>query len=54
LNVQRIPYSKSAPLKSVVFLQHGLLDASSTFAMNFQNQSLAYILADLGYDVWLG
>ncbi|CEG37152.1 RxLR-like protein [Plasmopara halstedii] len=40
--------------KSPVYLIHGLLDSSFTFVCNFRNQSLAYILADAGYDVWLG
>jgi len=37
-----------------VLLQHGLLDSSYTFVNNFQNQSLAYILSDQGFDVWFG
>lgn len=40
--------------KPAVLLQHGLLDSSYTFVCNFRNQSLAYVLADAGYDVWLG
>ena len=52
LSVQRIPAHK--PGRPVVFLQHGLLDSSATWALNFPNQSLAFILFDAGYDVWLG
>lgn len=36
-----------------VILQHGLLDSSFSFILNEPNESLAYILADQGYDVWL-
>lgn len=50
LTVHRIPN----PNKPVVFLQHGLLEASHTWVMNFPLQSLAFILYDEGYDVWMG
>jgi len=50
LRIARIPN----PGKKVVFLQHGLLDAAKTWVANFKHQSLAYILHDAGYDVWMG
>ena len=33
---------------------HGLLDNSATWTNNEANQSLAFLLADQGFDVWLG
>lgn len=33
---------------------HGILDSSSTWVFRGLNSSLAYLLADAGYDVWLG
>ncbi|EGZ17276.1 hypothetical protein PHYSODRAFT_331273 [Phytophthora sojae] len=42
--------SAAAPNKPAVHLQHGLLDSSFTFISNFRNKSLAYVLADAGFD----
>ncbi|ESO98618.1 hypothetical protein LOTGIDRAFT_142588, partial [Lottia gigantea] len=57
LTLQRIPHgrnqrSSNAP-REVVLLQHGLMGESTNFLDNLANESLAYILADSGADVWL-
>lgn len=38
----------------VVYLQHGLLDSSDTWIINDEDKAPAFILANRGYDVWLG
>jgi len=37
-----------------VLLSHGVIDAAGSWVTNLPHQSLSYILADAGYDVWLG
>ncbi|XP_046573425.1 gastric triacylglycerol lipase-like [Haliotis rubra] len=58
LNMQRIPHGRGndtpGTAKPAVFLQHGLLGSSNNFVLNPANESLAFILADAGDDVWLG
>ena len=61
LSIQRISsgkfesrHNKASDNKPVVFLQHGLLDASSTWVVNYPDESLGFLLADNGFDVWLG
>lgn len=55
LFLQRIPYGRSGPSKNrpVVLLQHGVLDSSATWLLNSAEQSLGFVLADAGFDVWL-
>ncbi|KAJ6636984.1 Gastric triacylglycerol lipase, partial [Pseudolycoriella hygida] len=37
-----------------VFLQHGLLSSSADWLLSGPDKALAFILADSGYDLWLG
>ncbi|KAI3916764.1 hypothetical protein MKW98_026235 [Papaver atlanticum] len=57
LSMQRIPVGKSGETSGVrpppVLLQHGVLMDGITWLLNTPDQSLAYILADNGFDVWI-
>ncbi|KAL4085775.1 hypothetical protein PRIC1_015109 [Phytophthora ramorum] len=52
--LQRQSGANAAASKPAVILQHGVIESSFTWICNYRNQSLAFVLADAGYDVWLG
>ncbi|XP_042909900.1 gastric triacylglycerol lipase-like [Parasteatoda tepidariorum] len=57
LSLQRIPYgklNKETGNRKPVLLQHGLMQSSADWVINYPHQSLGFLLADNGYDVWLG
>ncbi|NXT81928.1 LIPM Lipase, partial [Zapornia atra] len=58
ITLNRIPYGTqnqgNTALKPAVFLQHGLLGDARNFITNQPHNSLGFLLADAGFDVWLG
>ncbi|XP_044516273.1 gastric triacylglycerol lipase-like [Gracilinanus agilis] len=58
LTLHRIPYgradNKGPGQRPVILLQHGLLSSAVSWISNLPNNSLAFILADAGFDVWMG
>ncbi|VDK76783.1 unnamed protein product, partial [Cylicostephanus goldi] len=60
LTVHRIPFGRDerpAPhtsnVRPPVLLMHCLLCDSSVFVLNLPAQSLGFVLADAGFDVWM-
>ncbi|EFJ51784.1 hypothetical protein VOLCADRAFT_56661, partial [Volvox carteri f. nagariensis] len=56
LNCFRIPYGRAGPgtaKRPPVLLIHGISLASTSWVVNGPDESLAFFLADRGYDVWL-
>lgn len=59
LEMHRIPHGRHAAVqpkqrRPIVFLQHGVLDSSATWLTTGPGNAFAYLLADRGFDVWLG
>ncbi|XP_037866672.1 lipase 3 isoform X1 [Bombyx mori] len=57
LEMHRVPngkYNAKKGPKPVVLLQHGLLSSSAEWVLMTPGKGLAYILAEIGYDVWMG
>ncbi|KAI5945956.1 Lipase member J [Manis javanica] len=54
-----IPYGKAnngnnSAQRIVVYLQHGLFTSATSWISSLPNNSLGFLLADAGYDVWMG
>lgn len=60
LGLQHIPHGlnemglPSLPNKPPVYLQHGVLQGGDDWVLNSPQESLGFMLADNGYDVWIG
>ncbi|XP_028550071.1 triacylglycerol lipase 2 isoform X2 [Dendrobium catenatum] len=57
LGMQRIPVGRNGVIggaRQPVLLQHGVLMDGMTWLLNSPEQSLAFVLADNGFDVWIG
>lgn len=54
----RIPYSHKLQNQNekrpAILLQHGLTSCSDAWILSGPNDALAFLLADAGYDVWMG
>ncbi|KAJ8974133.1 hypothetical protein NQ317_004499 [Molorchus minor] len=59
LDIFRIPYGRTKTgsrkkRRPVVFLMHGLLSNAENWIIGGPQKGLAFLLADRGYDVWMG
>uniref|UniRef100_A0A2A4K595 Partial AB-hydrolase lipase domain-containing protein n=1 Tax=Heliothis virescens TaxID=7102 RepID=A0A2A4K595_HELVI len=59
LEMHRIPHGRDAnndpnQRRTVVFVMHGLISSSADFVIMGPGRALAYILAEEGFDVWMG
>lgn len=56
VNLHRIPYGKDGVSENrpAVLVMHGVSSSSADFIIAGPDKALGYVLADAGYDVWLG
>jgi len=56
LSIHRIPHGKGGQTgpRVPVLLQHGLMSNSADWVISPEGQALGFLLADAGFDVWLG
>ena len=59
LTLFRIPYGRNSSgnrdePREPVFVQHGLMSSAMDFLVTGPEHALGFVLADAGYDVWLG
>lgn len=59
LRLHRIPHGKRSPKKEgerrpAVLVQHGILSSSADWVLAIPEKALGFVLADAGYDVWMG
>lgn len=54
LNIHRIPNHQGGRNRPVVLLMHGILESSISWLLMGPDKALGNVLADKGYDVWMG
>ncbi|RVE50819.1 hypothetical protein evm_004568 [Chilo suppressalis] len=55
IKLHRIPCGRNNETNNLtIFLMHGFVDSSDSWVLQGIDKALAYILADRGFDVWMG